>query len=239
MNLQFVVLGVVTPCSGGSSMVFRNVGMLPYQFAQKMKAARSSEGLVSYIISPRRWRQHSPPKRWYPTISYGVTRHKTTTWISLNWLRLKWNLNLSDSLVVLCVTTVRNFIVIQAEITFHRVSLKSTVSSLNFHIKWLHILNLPCKVGVYSDGQNVSYFRGTERFNIMFTTACLWISTWSSRIQFTDLLTAFKLHINIILQYNSRFPGYSLTWKFSNKIFWRFHISVCILHVLFNSSFLI
>jgi len=48
----------------------------------KMEATRSSETLVSYHIairrhtSPWRWRQDSPPKRWY------LTRHYTASNLS-------------------------------------------------------------------------------------------------------------------------------------------------------------
>jgi len=44
----------------------------------------TSETLVSYITirrqtSPWRWRQHGPPKRWYPTSLHGVKIQKS--WI--------------------------------------------------------------------------------------------------------------------------------------------------------------
>jgi hypothetical protein len=39
---------------------------------------------VFQIMMSWRWRQHGPPKHWYPTISlHGVTIQKTTTWISI------------------------------------------------------------------------------------------------------------------------------------------------------------
>jgi hypothetical protein len=54
----------VMPCcvvgEGGGRMDLRNVGILPQH----------------YMVSrPRRWRQHNPPKRWYPT----TTLHGFTT----------------------------------------------------------------------------------------------------------------------------------------------------------------
>jgi hypothetical protein len=52
----------------GGSMNLRNFGILPRP-SLKMKAALASEMLVSYHIHPWRWRQHGPPKRWYPTTS--------------------------------------------------------------------------------------------------------------------------------------------------------------------------
>jgi len=34
------------------------------------------------VFSPWRWRQHGPPKRWYPdTTVHGITTQKTSTWI--------------------------------------------------------------------------------------------------------------------------------------------------------------
>jgi len=35
----------------------------------------------SRSLSPWKWRQHGPLKRWYPTTtSHGVTTHKLSTW---------------------------------------------------------------------------------------------------------------------------------------------------------------
>jgi hypothetical protein len=50
-------------------MDFWNVGILPQHYTASQ---------------PRRWMQHGPLKRWYPTPTlHGVTTKKTATWLSL------------------------------------------------------------------------------------------------------------------------------------------------------------
>jgi hypothetical protein len=56
----------------GGNMNLWNVGILP----QHYKASQ-----------PRRWRQHGPLKRWYPTTTLqGVTTQKTSTWLGSAWM---------------------------------------------------------------------------------------------------------------------------------------------------------
>jgi len=39
---------------------------------------------VFWLVTPRRWRQQGPPKRWYPTTTlHGITTQKTMTWIKI------------------------------------------------------------------------------------------------------------------------------------------------------------
>jgi len=55
-------------------MDLRNVGILPQHYTASQ---------------PRRWRQHGPPKRWYPTTTlHGVTIQKTWTCTNIVILKL-------------------------------------------------------------------------------------------------------------------------------------------------------
>jgi len=69
MKIQVEEFWVVKTCSyheGGGGKALWNVGILPQHYT---------------LSQPRRWMQHGPPKRWYPTTTIrGVTTHKTSTW---------------------------------------------------------------------------------------------------------------------------------------------------------------
>jgi len=53
----------------------RNVDILPQHYTASQ---------------PRRWRQHEPPKRRYPTTKlHGVTTQKTSTWILITVKHLR------------------------------------------------------------------------------------------------------------------------------------------------------
>jgi hypothetical protein len=63
----------------GSNMDIWNAGILTQHYTTS-QPRRPRPG-----SSPWRWRQHGPPKRWYPTTTpHGVTIQKTLSWNSIN-----------------------------------------------------------------------------------------------------------------------------------------------------------
>jgi len=49
----------------------------------------ASDNHVATIFKSERWRQHGPPKRWYPTATlHGVTAQKNSTLITVVYLTL-------------------------------------------------------------------------------------------------------------------------------------------------------
>jgi hypothetical protein len=85
----------------GWSMALQNDGNLPYHY------------MTSQPRRPWRWRQHGPPKRWYPTTTFhGVTTQKTSTWTTwhcrsvhldiFNFLRSTVSTWRSDTMLIEC-----------------------------------------------------------------------------------------------------------------------------------------